>query len=149
MLFSFFKKHERQNAVNEHLSGFQEQFTEKQKKAIMTSLLLIASSDGEYHRKEEMFFEQTANMLGYRLKRDYFDDFMTLDKRELYQLLDSLEESQKDWYIVTAFGMIHADGKPLEVEFKYLEVFFDKMGITEERFENVLRKTELLMKKFT
>ncbi len=148
MLFNFFKKHERQNTVNEHLSGFQEQFSEKQKKAILTSLLLIANSDREYHRKEERFFEQTATMLDYRLQSDYMDDLMSPDQDELFQILNSLAESQKDWYIITAFGMMHADGKSLEVEFKYLVGFFSRMGITEERYENVLRKTQLLMEKF-
>jgi uncharacterized tellurite resistance protein B-like protein len=145
MLFSFFKKHERQNAVNEHLNGFQKEFTEKQKKAILTSLLLIAHSDREYHRKEERFFEQAATLLGYHLKRDYLDELMSPDQDELFQFLNSLTEGQKDWYIITAFGMMHADGKSLEVEFKYLVGFFSRMGITEERYEKVLRKTQLLM----
>lgn len=148
MLFSFFKKHEKQSAVNEHLNGFQVQFSENQKKAILTSLLLIASSDGDYHRKEEKFLEQTANMLNYRLKNNYFDDFMTINREDLFQYLDSLNENQKDWYVITAFGMMHSDGKDLDVEFDYLNAFFSKMGISEERFTNVLKKTQLLMNKF-
>ncbi|MFG6686244.1 TerB family tellurite resistance protein [Mariniflexile sp. HNIBRBA6329] len=151
MLFNFFKKHEQQSAVNEHLGGFQDDFNEHQKKAIMISLFLIANSDGEYHNKENQFFEQTATLLGYRLNPDFdktVDDFMTMDKPSLFRHLNSLGSSQKDWYIVTAFGMVHADGQALEEEFQYMLVFFDEMGITEERFENVLKKTELMMKMF-
>ncbi|HBG86121.1 MAG TPA: hypothetical protein DDW62_01075, partial [Marinilabiliaceae bacterium] len=118
MLFNFFKKHEKQNEVRQHLGGFQDEFSDNQKKAVMCSLMLIANSDGEFHRKEEMFFEQTATMLGYRLSGDYIDDLLAMGKEKLFQLLKSLDESQKDWYIITAFGMLHADGQALEVEFQ-------------------------------
>jgi len=148
MLFSFFKNHVRQNAVNEHFSGFQKQFTENQKKAILISLIIIAGSDGEYHRNEEKFLFQIATVLGYPLKRNYLKDFLSYDKDELLLLLNSLGENQKDWYIVTAFGMMHADGISLELEFKYLDFIFSKMGITNERYEIVLKKSQLLMDKF-
>ena len=127
MVFNFFNKHEKQSVINEHLSGFQEEFSEDQKNAILCSLFLIANSDGEFHQKESVFFDQTANLLGYRLGQNFLDDFFSLDKARLYQLLNSLDESQKDWYIITAFGMVHADGRTLEREFQYLEVFFDQM----------------------
>lgn len=147
MLFSFFKKHEKQNVVNEHLDGFQTGFNQQQKKAVMCSLLIIANSDGEFHNTENQFFEQTATLLGYRLSSDLgttMDEFMTMDRESIFKNLNSLGESQKDWYIITAFGMVHADGKALEEEFQHLLVFFEKMGISEERFENVINKTELL-----
>ena len=117
----------------------------------MCSLFLIANSDGEYHNKEHQFFEQTAMLLGYKLGNNLdsiVEEFMTMDRESLFYHLNSLNESKKDWYIVTAFGMVHSDGRALEEEFQYMLVFFDKMGITEERFENVIRKTELLMEKF-
>jgi uncharacterized tellurite resistance protein B-like protein len=151
MLFDFFKKHEKQNAINEHLGGFQKEFNQQQKKAVMCSLLLIANSDGEYHNKENQFFEQTATVLGYRLSSDLdttLDEFMTMDRESLFRNLNSLGESQKDWYIITALGMVHADGKALEEEFQYMIVFFEKMGISEQRFESVIKKTELFMQKF-
>lgn len=151
MLFNFFKKHEKQNVVNEHLGGFQTGFNQQQKKAVMCSLFLIANSDGEFHNMENQFFEQTATLLGYRLSSDLdttLDKFMTMDRESLFRNLNSLGESQKDWYIVTAFGMVHADGKALEEEFQYMIVFFEKMGISEQRFENVIKKTELLMQNF-
>lgn len=62
--------------------------------------MLIANSDGEFHRKEEMFFEQTATMLGYRLSGDYIDDLLAMGKEKLFQLLKSLDESQKDWSLL-------------------------------------------------
>lgn len=148
MLFSFFNKHEKQSAVNAHLGGFQDEFTKNQKKAILNSLLLIACSDGDYHQKEVQFFEQAATLLGFRLTQDYAEELMSFSRDNLFQLLNSLSESQKDWYIVTVFGMMYADGEALEIESQYLDALFDNMGITEERFEKVLSKTQFIMNKY-
>lgn len=148
MLFNFFKKHENQSYINQHLSGFQNNFSSNQKKAIMCSLFLIANADKEFHNKEAVFFEQTAKLLGYKLTSNFLEEFLSFNKVELLQLLDSLDESQKDWYIVTAFGMVHADGRALEKEYQYFEVFLENMNITEERFEYVLKKAELINEKF-
>jgi uncharacterized tellurite resistance protein B-like protein len=148
MLFSFIKNHKNQDAINEHLGSFQSLFSENQKKAIMVSLFLIANSDREFHEKEVQFFEYTASILNYKLHNDLnfiINEFRTLDRNELFRHLASLEESQKDWYIITVFGMLHADGKILKEEFQYVEVFFSKMNITEQRFEKVLKDYQLLM----
>jgi uncharacterized tellurite resistance protein B-like protein len=147
MLFSFFKKHEQLNTINKHLGDFQGQFSENQKKAILNSLLLIACSDGEYHQTEADFFEQAATLLGYRLNHDYANELSSFSRDKLFQLLNSLNESQKDWYIITVFGMMYADGEALKIESQYLDALFNNMGITEERFEKVLSKTQFIMNK--
>jgi hypothetical protein len=144
MLFSIFKKTEKQNDVLEHIKKFKSQFTDEQKKTIMASLFLIANSDGEYHSKEVEFFKKTASLLNYKLPKSVFYEFMSISNDELFQDLNSLTESQKDWYIITALAMIHSDGQALEVELLFLETFFIKMGITEKRFNNVIKKTPLL-----
>jgi uncharacterized tellurite resistance protein B-like protein len=149
MLFDFFHKNEKEKVVREHLGGFQDGFSPKQKKAILCSLFLIANSDQEFHLKEQQFFEETALLLGYRLTEGMIDDFMTLGGRtELFNLLNSLDEGQKDWYIITSLGMMHADGKPLDIELKHLMAFYDHMGITEERASNVVQKTDALSRHF-
>ena len=116
----------------------------------MFSLFLIANSDGEYHHKENQFFELTATLLGYHLSSNFdaaIDEF-TMEEESLFRNLNSLGESQKDWYIVTVLGMIHADGATFEEELHYMEVFLEEMGISVQRFENVIKKTDLLMQKF-
>jgi len=149
MLFDFFHKNEKEKSVREHLGGFQDGFTPKQKKAILCSLFLIANSDQEFHIKEQHFFEETALLLGYRLTENIIDDFMTLGGRdELFNLLNSLDEGQKDWYIITSLGMMHADGKPLDIELKHLMTSYDHMGITEERASNVVQKADALSRHF-
>jgi len=151
LLFNSFLNHEKEKTVREHFGGFQDNFSDQQKKAIMLSLFLIANSDGEYHYKEHQFFTQAATILGYRLKSSddaQLEEFMSFDRETLMKTLSTLDEGQKDWYILTVFGMIHADKVPLEIEFQYASSFFDSMGITEERCENVIKKAAALQKFF-
>jgi len=151
LLFNSFLKKENEKEVRKHLGGFQDNFSEQQKKAIMLSLFLIANSDEEYHQKEYQFFMKAATLLGYRIKSnfgDQVDEFAKMSRQDLFGSLSSLDESQKDWYILTVFGMIHADEVPLEIEFQYASSFFDSMGITEERCENVIKKAAALQKFF-
>ncbi|MGV8111818.1 MAG: TerB family tellurite resistance protein [Lentimicrobium sp.] len=148
MGFSFFKKHDNQNEVRDHFKGFHDGFSENQKKAILLSLFLMANSDGEFHQKESEFFIQVSNLLNYKLTRNFMDDISTISRDQLFQFLNSLDESQKDWYIVTISGMLHVDGRAMEVEYQYMQAYFNKMGITAERYEAVIKKTNLLMNKF-
>ena len=113
--------------------------------------MLIANADNDYHRKEQIYLEETALILGYTLKDnldDQLDEFMSLDRNQLFLTLNGLTETQKDWYIVTVFGMVHADGVALETEFQYAFAFFDRMNITVERCENVMEKSRLLSEMF-
>lgn len=147
MLFNFFKKHEKKEKVSEHLSEFQSEFNANQKKAIMCSLFMIANSDEVYHKNEHKYLEQIARVLGYNLGSDLdkiVDEFMTISRDEIFTNLNSLTQSQKDWYIITAYGMVHADNKALEAEIQYAFTFFAKMGISERRIESVINKSELM-----
>jgi uncharacterized tellurite resistance protein B-like protein len=147
-MFSLFKKNKNEDSTNHHFRGFQDQFSENQRRAIMCSLFTIANSDGEFHKKEQEFFVEVASVLGYKLRDNYLDDFLSIGRDRLLNILNGLDENQKDWYIITAFTMIHIDGKALEIEFQYLESYFNSMGIDRNRFERVLQKSQLLMNKF-
>lgn len=134
--------------MKEHFEGFNKDFSKDQKKAVLGSLFLIAASDDEMHNKEEQFLEQTSMILDYPITRKFLDEVMGLGREGLINALISLNDSQKDWYITTAIGMVHADGKVLEEELQYLDVFFGSMEITKERAEAVMRKSQLLADMF-
>jgi len=148
MLNNFFNKHAEQSLVQEHLSGFRNEFTKQQKVAILLSLFAIANSDGNFHLSEQEFLKQISSLLGFNLEDNLIDVILPLDNSELINLLNSLSESQKDWYIVTVMGMIYADGEALDSEFECLNLFFPSMGITLERAEKVLKKSILIMNNF-
>lgn len=143
MIFDFFNKYRKPKILKEHLTDFQNGFSEYERRAILISLLIIANSDGEFHSKESSYFEMISKQLGYKLEEDYIDEFFKIDREEVYQILKGLNRKQKEWYILTLFSMIHADGKPMDVEFKYAQPYLERMQITREVFEETIQSSKL------
>ena len=133
------------DALKEHLSGLKESFTDEQKKAILFSLFDIANSDDEFHAKEIEFFDQVGNLLNYPTGENILDEYLEADREKVFKSLNDLSDSQKDWYIITVFGMIHADGKVLDEELTDAERFLSGiMGISKERINDAIQKNQLV-----
>lgn len=146
MPFQYFKQHRKEKAVRKHLGKFQTELNEDQKKAIMCSLFHLANGDGEYHDKEHEFIVQTSELLGYALPssgRRMAAEFMQMDKSEFFDQLNTLNEAQKDWFLITTYGMIHSDNKALEEEFNILKVYFGYMNVSMEHFEKVIQESDV------
>jgi len=146
MPFAYFKQHRKDKVVKKHLGKFQTVLDEGQKKAIICSLFHIANGDGEYHNKEHEFIVQTSDLLGYSLpssSRKMAGEFMKMEQSALFTQLNSLNAAQKDWYSITAYGMIHSDNKALEEEFNILKVFFGIMDISMDHFEKVIQQSDV------
>lgn len=147
MLFKNFKQNKDEKAVDSHLKKFKDQFTDKQKKTIIQTLYSIAQSDGEYHEKEDAFFKETANLLGYELNEDFdqqAEELLHFSEDEQAAVLNSLSDDQKDWFVVTVVGMVHVDGAVIEDELKYSKQLFYRMGITEQRFKDIINNSETI-----
>lgn len=146
MPFYYFKQHRKETAVKKHLSKFNSVLEEKQKKAIIGSLFYLANGDREYHNKEHEFIKQASDLLGYNLSDSEHliaEELMGMGKKTIFEELNTLTQEQKDWYVITALGMIHSDGKALDEEFKMLKDFLTQIYINHEHFEEVIRQTKL------
>jgi hypothetical protein len=132
--------------IKDHLETFDYEFSDDEKKAILSSLFNIARSDDEYHPKEKELLKDISAIIGYD-----FDDFskghhLELDDNQINEILKGLGEGQKDWFVITAFLMIYADGVALMQEYFKLESYFEKMGILKERWQEIINKTEEFFK---
>ena len=114
-------------------------FTNDQKRAILYSLLLIAKSDGEYHQNERLILDVTAQFLNYNLNDIKFLQYPSLGVETMYQELNTLNSKQKDWYILSTYGMINADFQYKQVEDNFANHFFEKMGISEEYINKLVQ----------
>jgi len=148
MLHDFFRKHENRDFMNDHIDSFHKQFSDNQKKAILCSLFFIAQSDDEFHSNEQEFLKQISTLLNYPLSIELFIEFLRMEPYEIVEYLDELNDLQKDWYIVTAFMMVHADGKALDSEYIDLKYYLDSMNITAERFERAIKKSLAILNKY-
>ena len=143
-MFSFFKKRKNNEILKSHLSGFQGQFTNEQKRAIMVSLYVIANSDEEFHTKEVEFLQQTADILGYQISSDIDQEFSGINRGKVFEQLKEFSDKQKEWYLVTVTGMIHADGKVLESELDDALRYLLSMGISKEKMIKSIKKFNVM-----
>jgi uncharacterized tellurite resistance protein B-like protein len=119
-------------------------FTESQKETILRCLLEVANVDREFHEEEKIFLQDVARQMDYPLTDERIVDIMTIEINKVFELMGSLGMNQKDWFVVTLFGMIHADGTDLDTEYQMMEVYFDMIGFSRARYEEVIVKTGLV-----
>jgi hypothetical protein len=149
MLFDFLGKTKKQEIVSNHLGGFPDSFTEKQKEAIICSLFIIANCDGEIQMKGKDFLLQSSALLGYSFKKDYIVDLlMTLKPSDITKHLNELNEGQKAWFIIAAHNMVHADVDDSYVKKQYLTGILKSMGISEQRYQDTIKKVQIFIDRF-
>lgn len=143
IVMSIFKKRPKNTQLKEHFDKLYS-FTDEQKKAILVSLFEIATSDEEFHNKENEYLIKTSGFLGMSLKRSRLKKLLKNQKDELFRKLAEMSENQKDWYVFTVLGMVYADGKVMEDEFKHVEKFLLKLGFSQERINRNMVKEQHL-----
>ncbi len=143
VMLSIFKKRSKNSQLEEHFDKLYS-FSDEQKKAILVSLFEIATSDEEFHHRENEYLTKTSGFLGMSLKRSRLKKLLKNQKDELFRKLTEMSENQKDWYVFTVLGMVYADGKVMEDEFKHVEKFLLKLGFSQERINRNLVKEQHL-----
>lgn len=145
-MFNIFKK--KQDPIREHLGDFQDSFTKEQKAAILVSLVFLAKIDGQFHPSEKNNIEQASRVLGIGLNEPLFTKIAAGGKNAITRILNTLDKSQKEWYIITLHSLVVADGKVEENEIGFALEYAEDIGISEDEYIQIVQKAELLMKKF-
>lgn len=138
-MFSIFKRAKKNKALNDNFNELYG-FTEEQKTAILVSLYEVANSDDEFHPKETEYHKRIGSYLGMDYSNRELKRFIKNDKERLYHLLDNLNDSQKDWYVITVLGMIYSDGTVIKEELDHVINFLAGIGFTRERIERNMVK---------
>ncbi len=146
-MFNFFKKI-KEDPIREHFGDFQSNFTKEQKAAILVSLAIIAESDGQVHPKEMQNIELTGRFLGIEFDDTVIERVALGGKNEIKRLLNTLDRSQKELFIITLNSMVTADNKVEDIEIGYALGIAEDIGISGDEFVQIIKKSELLMKKF-
>ena len=145
-MFGLFKR--KKPPVSEELRNFQNSFTEKQKAAVIASSIIIANSHEHMSLNKRNTIGQTATLLGINPSSPMTRKLYEGSKDELIQTLNTLDESQKEWYIVAIHQLVMADGMPRDKEIDYVMGFADNVGISEDKYEKIIEQTEFILKSF-
>ncbi len=131
--------------LRDHFQGFQDSFTDIEKKAILISLYDIANSDNEFHKSEVRFFQEISILLGFSARDNTIYRYLEMDRDYIFKSLNNLKDSQKEWYIVTVIAMMHSDGKIKKEELEHIQLYLDKVGISKEIYSKSVDKGKLLL----
>lgn len=130
------------------LEGFQEEYTQEQKAAIIRCLWVILQADNEKHPIEMKYLKDTAQLLDIDFKDPILLRLLNdKTKFEMLTHLKTLSTSQKEWFVVAIHGMMICDGNAADREFNYILGICGEIGITEEMYISIIEKTEALQKK--
>ena len=131
-MFSFFSRSKKDIVLNENFNKLYG-FDEGQKTAIMVSLYEVAYSDDEFHPKETKYHKKIGGYLGLHYSNRRLKGLIRKDRERLYDLLNHMNERQKDWYVITVLGMIYSDGSVIKEELDHVIHFLTGIGFSEER----------------
>lgn len=131
--------------LRKHFKGFQQDFTDIQKKAILISLFDLANSDNELHKMELKYFHEVSALFGYSMEDNTIYRYLEMDRKYIEKVLTTLNEPQKDWYIISVIAMIYCDGKLHKKELSFIINYLSKIGISVNRFYDYLNKGKPLI----
>ncbi|TRZ65911.1 hypothetical protein D4R20_01330 [bacterium] len=126
-------------------STFRSKFTKPQKEAILSGMILLATtSPTSFTKNKQDAFYNIVNLLDYKLPNleDYCYLSANLGNERIFSLLNSLEESDKEWFIVVILTMLYTDGKPSPGELHCGEVLCQEMKISSAQVEEAANKME-------
>ncbi|MFK7755712.1 MAG: hypothetical protein AB8B53_02145 [Flavobacteriales bacterium] len=112
----------------EHLA-----LTEAQKEAVIYALYQIARSDNDLVDSEVSFLSAVSEQFGQVFDHLSVSKFITKNSSEQFKMLCTLNDAQKDFFVVATYAMINQDDKLLDEEFSLTNQFFRAMGIAHEK----------------
>lgn len=145
-MFNFLKS--KNDPVREHLSTFQDGFTKEQKSAIIGFFVMTAKADGNFHPKEMESIEQSARLLGIEIDDPIHRKTAANGLDYIVKTLMTLNQSQKEWFVVALNSLIGADGIFEQVEINSIINICERLGISEDEFIGIINKSRQLGKMF-
>lgn len=146
-MFNFFKK-KQSDSSKDNFGNFQNNFNDEQKASILASLFIVANSDGHLDSKEMNLIDLTGKVLGVQSGDPILTKVISAGENEIIRILNTLNKSQKEWYIITLHSMIYADGKIEDIEVGYALNFAENIGISEDEYIKIIEKAEYILKQF-
>jgi tetratricopeptide (TPR) repeat protein len=131
-------------------------FSEEQKKAIILSFLYIAFSDtneeealianfaqlfGNANNLEFEYLKLIVSDLGYNLidSMEELNNFsLFYGQKGIGEILSTIPDNEKYWYIDTVYKLIYVDGNMNEDERLVLDSMFDYMNVTDKKINETI-----------
>ena len=149
-MFNLFgkKKKDAQTSVPE-LNDFQKSFNKEQKSAVLNCIALVGTREGTANEAELSFLTSSYKLLGLAMGDLSISQMQTKSENYLINTLKTLDKGQQDWFIVTLQSMVLSNKKDINKKLKVAIDICNRMGISDDRYVEVVNKAEAIIKRVT
>lgn len=142
-MFNFFRK-KQENPFSE----FAATYSKAQKASMIGIMLMLGKSAGNINKQQMDVISNTAKMLDLDLEDPILLTAGQGGHDYLVNNLKNLNQSQKEYFVLTLHGYCLTGGENIEKLFNYSLQFCNKIGISETEYESTIKKMTLMMEKF-
>jgi uncharacterized tellurite resistance protein B-like protein len=144
-MFNIFHRKKDENLISDVFKDL----SVNQKMSVMNLLITISICDGDQgdQDKELQFLNTYIGILNVRQDKcmPYMNEY---GHARMISDLKTISQEQKEFLVVAAWEMVICDGRPNETEMQVTANLFKQIGISEEKFVEIIEKTRALAQKF-
>lgn len=133
---------------NSEVDQFYSQFSEEQKAAIICNLFVMMAADGNLHGNEKNLLNSICDSFSMPLEDIAVTKLTRKGAEYASTILNDMELSQKEWYIMLLYSMIYADGHADEEEIDLLIHLAEQIGVSQEQCAKIIEKSISIMNQF-
>jgi uncharacterized tellurite resistance protein B-like protein len=133
----------RKSAVEKYIDEVSSLFTSEEKKAVLITMMTIASQDNEISVEEAEIFNVISILLKVQGKYSHeslLDDLNTKGAMYYMSKISHFNKTKKDWFIKCVIDMVYADGYLHPNEAQFIVEFLPLMNISADEFKTILNK---------
>lgn len=146
-MFNFFKKKPTRNQFSEN--QFLNSLTDKQKGAVIYTLMLVASIKGYLDNSKMNYIINQSKILNFSIENPEMSIYQTLKADYAYSIIKTFSNSQKGWYSVVLGTILLVNGKnPTEDELTLVYHIASQCGISEDEFDRNNTNAQQIMNNF-
>jgi uncharacterized tellurite resistance protein B-like protein len=119
-------------------------FSKSQIASIVCALSVIAKCDNNVAMKELMYISDMCDALGISQSDSMVTAAIKGGKGPMLATLNTLTRSQKEWLIIAIHGLIHADGKVVQIELDYAQALFEQIGVSAQEYIYNVQKAQAI-----
>ena len=146
-MFNFFKKKPTRNQFSEN--QFLNSLTDKQKGAVIYTLMLVASIKGSLDNSKMNYIINQSKILNFSIENPEMSIYQTLKADYAYSIIKTFSNFQKGWYSVVLGTILLVNGKnPTEDELTLAYHIASQCGISEDEFDRNNTNAQQIMNNF-
>lgn len=141
-MFNLFKYQQGNNPI----SSIFKDLTINQRMSIMNLLSSIAFCDGLNENQDKVMDYLNTY---FRILNVRYDNCMQYHKTsgflKIFEDLRNISKEQKEFLVIIAWELMICDGRPGETEIQVTVNIFEKIGISQDNFMEIIKKTQAIM----